>query len=155
MSKHEAGDWYEVLQISPNADTDTIQRVFRLLAQKYHPDNQETGNADRFRQLHDAYLILSNVEKRAQYDVAHEALRRERWRFAATSAPADNDFEQERHMRCVVLEILYNQRRTEPDKPSMSNLDLVQLTGGVGRGQLVAHLASLQIPDPFLGSELR
>jgi curved DNA-binding protein CbpA len=129
MANHKSEDWYEALQISPNADTDTIQRVFRLLAQKYHPDNQETGDAARFRQLHDAYLVLNDPEKRAQYDVSHEALRRERWKFAATSAPADNDFEQEQHVRCIVLEILYNRRRTQPDKPSMSNLDLVQLTG--------------------------
>ena len=129
MSNQKSEDWYEALQISPNADADTIQRVFRLLAQKYHPDNQETGDAARFRQLHDAYLVLNDPEKRAQYDVTHEALRRERWRFAATGSPAENDFEQEQHMRCVVLEILYNCRRTQPDRPSMSNLDLVQLTG--------------------------
>jgi curved DNA-binding protein len=47
-------DHYETLQISPNADVDTIQRVFRMLAQRFHPDNAETGNADRFRALHDA-----------------------------------------------------------------------------------------------------
>ena len=124
-----AEDWYEALQISPNADADTVQRVFRLLAQKYHPDNQDTGDADRFRRLHEAYLVLNDPEKRAQYDVGHEALRRERWRFAATAAPADNDFEREQQMRCIALEILYTRRRTEPDKPAMSNLDLSQLTG--------------------------
>ncbi len=45
-------DYYETLQISPNADADTVQRVFRMLAQRFHPDNKETGNADRFRALH-------------------------------------------------------------------------------------------------------
>jgi curved DNA-binding protein len=129
MSSAAAEDWYETLQISPNADADTVQRVFRLLAQKYHPDNQETGDSARFRRLHEAYLVLSDPERRAQYDVQHDGLRRERWRFAATPAPADNDFEQEQLMRCIALEILYNRRRTQPDKPSISNLDLSQLTG--------------------------
>ena len=129
MSKVKAEDWYEMLQISPNADADTVQRVFRLLAQKYHPDNQETGDAERFRRLHEAYLVLSDPEKRAQYDVGHETLRRERWRFASTPSPAENDFESELHMRCIALEILYARRRTEPGKPSISNLDLCQLTG--------------------------
>jgi curved DNA-binding protein len=124
-----ADDWYETLQISPNADADTVQRVFRLLAQKYHPDNQDTGDAERFRRLHEAYLVLSDAEKRAQYDVGYEAIRRERWRFAATAAPAENDFEREQQIRCVALEILYTRRRTEPDKPAMSNLDLSQLIG--------------------------
>jgi curved DNA-binding protein CbpA len=122
-------DWYETLQISPNADADTVQRVFRLLAQKYHPDNQETGDAERFRKLHDAYLVLNDPEQRAQYDVGYDALRRERWRFAATAAPGDNDFEREQHLRCVALEILYTRRRTDPGKPAISNLDLSQLMG--------------------------
>jgi len=36
-------DFYEVLQLSPNADPDTVHRVFRVLAQRFHPDNKETG----------------------------------------------------------------------------------------------------------------
>ena len=129
MLSQKSDDWYEALQISPNADADTVQRVFRLLAAKYHPDNQETGSADRFRRLHEAYLILSDPEKRAQYDIGYEALKRERWRFAASAAPADNDFEHEQHMRCIALEILYTRRRTDPGKPQVSNLDLSQLMG--------------------------
>ena len=129
MSNKHDEDCYEVLQISPNADTDTIHRVFRVLAQKYHPDNQATGNSGRFRQLHEAYVILSDPEKRAAYDVTHEALQRERWRFAATGAPAENHFDEEQHMRRIVLEILYSRRRTQPEQPSLSNLDLASLTG--------------------------
>ena len=129
MASTSAPDWYETLQISPNADAETIQRVFRLLAQKYHPDNQATGDAERFRELHDAYLVLSDPEKRAKYDAGHEAIRRERWRFAASGAPGDNDFDQEQQMRCILLEILYARRRTDPGKPAMSNLDLSELTG--------------------------
>lgn len=129
MSSAIADDWYETLQISPNADADTIQRVFRLLAQKYHPDNQHTGDAARFRKLHEAYLVLNDPEQRAKYDAGHEGIRKERWRFAASEAPGDNDFDREQQMRCVVLEILYTRRRTEPGKPSMSNLDLSELTG--------------------------
>jgi curved DNA-binding protein CbpA len=129
MSIATAADWYETLQISPNADTDTIQRVFRLLAQKFHPDNQDTGDAERFRQLHEAYLVLSDPEKRAQYDIFHDTFQKERWQFVAAGPPADNDFTFEQHLRFVVLEILYSRRRTEPDKPSLSNLDLSKLTG--------------------------
>ena len=69
MADTEQTDYYETLQISPNADADTIQRVFRLLAQRYHPDNKETGDADRFRAMHEAYSILSVPERRAQYDL--------------------------------------------------------------------------------------
>jgi DnaJ-class molecular chaperone len=44
-----AQDYYETLQISPNAEPETIHRIFRLLAQRFHPDNQETGDSVRFR----------------------------------------------------------------------------------------------------------
>lgn len=122
-------DHYETLQISPNADPETIQRVFRLLAQRFHPDNAETGNEARFRQVHEAYLVLSDPEKRAQYDVRHETVRQERWRFAASRAPNDNDFDLEQHTRCLVLEILYTKRRMDPAHPAISNLELAQLLG--------------------------
>ena len=127
MTQGESADFYETLQISPNADPDTIQRVFRLLAQRFHPDNAETGNAGRFRELHDAYSVLSDPEKRAQYDIHHQAIRRERWRFAATST--SDDFEAQQQLRYTILEILYARRRAEPDNPSFSNYDLSQLTG--------------------------
>lgn len=128
MAESQPVDYYEALQISPNADADTIQRVFRLLAQRFHPDNAETGNADRFRSLHEAYSVLSVPERRAQYDIHHQALRQERWRFAATAKGA-NDFEIEQQMRGTILEILYSRRRAEPGNPSFSPYELTQLTG--------------------------
>lgn len=128
MADPQAVDFYEVLQISPNADPDTVQRVFRLLAQRFHPDNKDTGDADRFRALHDAYSVLSVPEKRAQYDVHHQALRQERWRFAASASGA-SDFEIEQQLRSTILEILYARRRAEPESPSFSPYELSQLTG--------------------------
>jgi len=124
----QQNDYYETLQISPNADADTIQRVFRMLAQRFHPDNKDTGDAERFRSLHEAYSVLSVPEKRAQYDVHHQALRQERWRFAAQVKGGD-DFELEQQMRCTILEILYSRRRAEPGNPSFSPYELTQLTG--------------------------
>jgi curved DNA-binding protein CbpA len=128
VAQTEPVDYYETLQISPNADPDTVQRVFRLLAQRFHPDNKDTGDAERFRALHEAYSVLSVPERRAQYDVNHQALRQERWRFAA-SVKGGDDFENEQQMRCTLLEILYARRRAEPGNPSFSPYELGQLTG--------------------------
>ena len=128
MSDSQSIDYYEALQISPNADADTIQRVFRLLAQRFHPDNAETGDPERFRALHDAYSVLSVPEKRAQYDIHHQALRQERWRFAA-SAKGGTDGEIEQQSRATILEILYARRRAEPGNPSFSLFEITQLTG--------------------------
>src|SRR4029453_15512974 len=65
-------DCYEVLQLSPNADQDTIERVYRVLVKRYHPDNQETGNSDKFRKVMEAYRVLSDPEKRAAYDIDYD-----------------------------------------------------------------------------------
>src|SRR5688572_26187106 len=122
-------DYYETLQISPSAEADTIQRVFRLLAQRFHPDNQQSGDANRFREIHDAYRVLNDPEAHARYDLQHAAVRQERWRFAAAGSPQPDDFAGEEQMRCVLLEILYSRRRTDPAHPALSNSDLSQLTG--------------------------
>ena len=71
-------DYYEVLQISPNAEPETVHRVYRLLAQRFHPDNSESGSDARFRELTAAYEVLSDPERRAKYDVVHAQQRQAR-----------------------------------------------------------------------------
>ena len=65
-------DYYELLQISPNAELETIHRVFRLLAMRYHPDNPETGDPAKFLELTQAYEVLKDPEKRCAYDDAYQ-----------------------------------------------------------------------------------
>jgi curved DNA-binding protein CbpA len=122
-------DYYEVLQVSANAEPDTIHRVYRLLAQRFHPDNAETGNADRFAQLGEAYAVLSNPENRARYDVRYHQIRQDRWRLVTTGAQSENDFELEQTTRLTVLEALYTRRRMEPDTPFLLTSDLEGLIG--------------------------
>src|SRR3954469_9374983 len=88
----KAVDYYEVLQISPNAEPDTVHRVYRLLAQRLHPDNHETGNASLFRQVTEAYQVVSDPEQRVRYDVIHAQQRQERWRLVSSNDRAENDF---------------------------------------------------------------
>jgi curved DNA-binding protein CbpA len=121
-------DYYETLQISANAEPETIHRVYRLLAQRFHPDNADTGNDARFRELSEAYEVLSDPERRAKYDVVHQQVWRERWKVAEGSN-GDVDFRTEQIARLTLLELLYTRRRTEPQKPSMSMLDVEALTG--------------------------
>lgn len=122
-------DYYEVLQISPNAEPDTIHRVYRLLAQRLHPDNAETGNEARFRVLAEAYTVLSDPEQRARYDVVYQSIKQQRWRLVAANSQMDTDLQSESLMRLTVLELLYTRRRTERDNPGLSLLDLEALSG--------------------------
>lgn len=128
MADQEAADYYETLQISSNAEPETVHRVYRLLAQRYHPDNAETGNDARFRALTDAYHALSDPERRAAYDIVHAGRMQHRTQLVS-AVESGNDFEVERLLRLTVLEMLYNRRRLEPERPSLSPLELEQMIG--------------------------
>jgi DnaJ-class molecular chaperone len=129
MSDEKTPDYYEILQISQNAEPDTINRIFRLFAQRYHPDNQESGDAKKFRTVHEAYSVLIDPEKRAQYDVAYQQHRQDRWRLVSHGQKAANDFELETITRLTVLEVLYTQRRVEPGGVGVYQRELETLTG--------------------------
>jgi molecular chaperone DnaJ len=62
-------DYYEVLGIARDADAKAIKEAFRTLALKYHPDRNKSPDAEeRFKEIAEAYAVLSDPKKRAQYD---------------------------------------------------------------------------------------
>ena len=125
----QAYDFYEVLQVNPNAEPDTIQRVYRLMARRFHPDNQKTGDDTRFQALQEAYRTLSDPPLRAEYDIRYQEIRRSKWRAASAEIGVEDEFELEEVTRLTVLEVLYAQRRTEPHAPGIFVLDFEDLTG--------------------------
>jgi curved DNA-binding protein CbpA len=129
MAQDAPVDYYELLQISVTAEPETVHRVYRMLAQRYHPDNAETGNDLRFRQIAEAYQVLSDPQERARYDAVHERQRQERWRLANMSTTADQDFGAEQQLRITILEVLYAKRRLEPQEPGVFQIELEKLTG--------------------------
>ncbi len=65
----EPRDYYEVLGVPRNADVKAIKDAFRQLALKYHPDrNKEPGATERFKEIAEAYAVLSDPNKRTEYD---------------------------------------------------------------------------------------
>ena len=143
MADDQPLDCYETLQISPHADPDTIHRVFRLLAQRYHPDNQDTGDAARFRKLHDPYTTLRDPEKRAQYDTNYGGVAAGAVEVRQSAGPpAENDFEMEKELRCTLLEILYSRRRVGSGEPRVVELGSCRDDGASARAPRVHHLVS-------------
>lgn len=119
-------DYYELMQISPNAELETIKRVFRLLAARYHPDNPETADYDRFVLLNEAHGILSDPATRAAYDLTYRAKREEPLNiFNLKDFAVGIDGENNRRMGILCL--LYTRRRSNDDQPGMSLLDFEKL----------------------------
>jgi curved DNA-binding protein len=119
-------DYYEMLQISPNAQIDTINRVYRMLAQRYHPDNPESGDTERFLKLQGAYAVLSNPEKKEQYDEDRRRFYDRPMEVFGMKEFSDG-IEGEANRRMGVLCLLYNKRRTSPDEAGMSILHMETL----------------------------
>ena len=62
-------DFYKTLGVERKASADEIKKAYRKLARKYHPDtNKDSGAEDRFKEISEAYDVLSDPEKRKQYD---------------------------------------------------------------------------------------
>lgn len=121
-------DHYETLQLSASADPETVERVYRLLAKRFHPDNDASGDVDRFKQVRAAYEALSDPDTRAAYDAKYETERSRQWKiFKQESADADRDDDQ--RLFHGILSLLYIARRRDPSKGGMAPLHLERLLG--------------------------
>jgi hypothetical protein len=116
-------NYYEILQISPNADTETIHRVYRILASRFHPDNPRTGNVERFYVLSKAFEVLSNPKKRLAYDANFRLREQEPAQIFRVEDFVDG-VKGEENRRLGVLSLLYNRRRIMEDSPGLSLLEL-------------------------------
>jgi len=126
VAEEEFADLYDSMEISPTAEAETIHRVYRLMAARYHPDNTHTGDLKKFLLLQKAFETLSDPVKRAAYDTEY--------RFRRTGPMPIfelKDFvvgiDAETNRRLGILCLLYNRRRVSPDKPGLSLLEFEQL----------------------------
>lgn len=126
MNANEFVDYYELLQLSPNADAETIERIFRHLAKKYHPDNIGDAGSDRFVRIVEAHQILSNPETRAGYDVLYQDYWNRKWRLAA-EASGSSALGDDMVTRELLLSLLYVQRRRNMKSPGLGEHEMARL----------------------------
>jgi len=116
-------DYYELMQISPNAELETVQRVYRMLAARYHPDNPQTGDVEKFITLKEAFKILTDPVTRQQYDAIYASRHAEPLPIFEMKEFAAG-IEGETNRRMGILCLLYRTRRANPESPGMSILQL-------------------------------
>jgi curved DNA-binding protein len=122
MDQEAFRDYYEDLQLSSNADSETIERVYRMLAKRFHPDNQTAGNVDRFNQISEAYRILRDPESRAAYDVQYDHHRQES--LGILEEASSDGFEDDERIYKGILSLLFISRRRDVDKGSLGEMDI-------------------------------
>jgi curved DNA-binding protein CbpA len=119
-------DFYEVLEISPNAGAGTIERMFRHLARLYHPDNKETGDRQKFELVLQANSTLKDPVKRAQYDLERKARAEAREDSEATAEDATG-IERDIEIQSNLLSILYLKRRRNVTESGIGEHELERL----------------------------
>ena len=68
-------DYYSILGVSSDAGTDDIRKSFQKLARQYHPDiNKEAGAEEKFKEISEAYAVLSDPDKRKRYDAMRSGM---------------------------------------------------------------------------------
>jgi curved DNA-binding protein CbpA len=131
-------DCYEILEISPNATSETIERMFRHLAMRYHPDNPSTGDRARFDGVVEAHNTLKDPIERVQYDIHHTNRLASSWELAE-EASNSKGIRRDVVIQDKLLSILYVKRRQDMKEPGIGEYELERLSG-CPREHLQFHL---------------
>ena len=116
---------YEILEVSPSASFETVERVFRYLAKRYHPDASENGDIQKFTQIAEAYEILGDPAKRASFDNELDKQRASDVEIVEGVGTIGDDT-ADRHR---LLSLFYAQRRRSIKNPGLGMNTVEQLMG--------------------------
>jgi curved DNA-binding protein CbpA len=126
MEEGHFSDYYEILQISPNANADTVERMFRYFARRYHPDNLETADRDRFDAVLEAHDVLRDAALRAKYDVRYKYQLESRVKLIEDACDGDL-FSSDTETQKKMLSLFYARRRKNVRNPGIGEYELEQL----------------------------
>ncbi|HET9159173.1 MAG TPA: J domain-containing protein [Caulobacteraceae bacterium] len=136
---------YETLGADPRATAREIERKFRQLARRYHPDNQATGDRARFDAVVEAHKLLSDLGRRARYHEDHHQHLPPLPQFTedgsetgeeANGAAVDRDafidmlgIDRDISVQNNILTLLYHKRRMNTREPGVGDAELERLSG--------------------------
>ncbi|MBZ5605870.1 MAG: DnaJ domain-containing protein [Acidobacteriia bacterium] len=112
-------DHYAILNVDPKSDSESIQAAYTKLAERYSPDNFDTGDPEKFDQINLAFEVLSDPTLRKGFDQLKGVNQNDGPSKFSGEAFFDA-LKQATELRAAVLCILYDRRRTQPFKPSIS-----------------------------------
>ena len=116
---------YDTLEVSASASFETVERVFRYLAKRYHPDSAEHGDIKKFAQIAEAYEVLGDPERRANFDVELGKQKVAEVELVEGAGTVGDDT-ADRHQ---LLSLFYAQRRKDIKNPGLGLNTVEQLMG--------------------------
>src|ERR1700722_1436781 len=112
-------DHYAILQVDQQSVSETIQQAYAKLAQKYHSRNSVTGDAEMFETVNLAYEVLSNPERRGEFDKLH-GISQEGASPKFSGLAFFDALGLDAVLRAAILCLLYDRRRARPSAPGLS-----------------------------------
>jgi WD40 repeat protein len=138
MDKPE--NYYTILGVPANADTDTLKRVYRQLARRYHPDLAGPEGALQMKRINRAYAVLSDPEKRRQYDTIMGGIIDMRGNHFARPRPREHTFNPAEDLEFSGLNVFSSRGPLSAGPNINSNLGVVTTLSSIytGHGLLIA-----------------
>ena len=127
MSSSLAGkfqDHYEVLGVNPRSDSETIQDAYQRLAKEFHPDNRLTGNKEKFDAVNAAFEVLADPMLRREFDKVKGVNPEDSGSPTFSGLSFFESLGRETKLRSALLCVLYDRKRKNPFKSSLSMRDV-------------------------------
>jgi curved DNA-binding protein CbpA len=112
-------DHYAILGVDPKANSDAIQAAYAKLSLKYHKDNPETGNREKFESVNLAYEVLCDATLRAEFDKI-KGIDQDDDKPQFTGVEFFDSLGRQTGLRAALLSVMYDRRQKKPYRPAMS-----------------------------------
>ena len=125
-------DYYNILRVKPNCDPKTLESAYHALLKMYHPDHSAEADTTKLNALIEAYRVLRNPSRRAEFDAQYAQWRSEEW---AEAYPNENDEIQAGEKTALddaddhakILTFLYKKRRENAEKPGVAGFYIQEM----------------------------
>lgn len=121
-------DYYETLGIDPKSDSETVQKAYLRLAQRFHPSNSDTGDKEKFETVNRAYEILADPAARREFDRI-KGVGEEEGAPRFSGLAFFEALGRDAGLRAALLSVLYDRRRHKPFAPSLSMRQIENIIG--------------------------
>ncbi|MEI6541135.1 MAG: DnaJ domain-containing protein [Planctomycetota bacterium] len=128
MEANSFVDYYKIMGVKPDITPENLGRRFHRLAKRYHPDNPQTGNRERFDLLVEAHNLLKDYAKHSQYDILYKQVVGTTQAYPSDGTGGDT-VGQDVDIQSKLLSVFYNRRRHSIRDPGVPEFELERIFG--------------------------